>query len=392
MKPLRLMRELRMCADGPVETYERDPSAELDALLAAAVDGVVTIDENGRILSFNPAAEKLFEYTRGEVLGEPVEILMPEPYRSEHSRYLANFLSTNNPKIIGKGREVQGCKRDGSIFPIWVSVGEVKTRTGRRFVGIISDLTEQREAERKQRSLEARLEHVSRVSLMGEMAAGIAHEINQPLSAIANYAQAGKRLLDNPRPDLRLLSESCDKIAEQAHRAGAVIQNLRNFIRKQDLSKQPVDVNEVIKDVLGLIEADTRAAGLELRLELRQDLPVVKANSVQIQQVVLNLTRNAVDAMRDSLRATTSVGLRTELAKDEQVRILVIDHGPGVSRSLQEEVFHPFVTTKSDGLGVGLAISRTIVEAHGGRLSYRPNPGGGSIFEVALPVDGGQEQ
>jgi len=390
--PLSKLWELRMSDDESTHAGERDPAAELGALLTAAVDGIVTIDDRGDVLGFNPAAERMFQYEQEEIRGKPVNLLMPEPYRREHSGYLLRYLETGEPKIIGRGRAVEGCRRDGSTFPIWLSVGEAKTANGRRFVGIIRDLTAQRVAEQRQRSLEERLAQVDRFSLMGEMAAGIAHEINQPLSAIANYAQAGRRLLERGDVDVNLLKQSCEKISDQAHRAGAVIQNLRGFIRKQDISKESIGINAMIRDVLGLIEADANSASIDVRLELENDLPDVMANPIQMQQVILNLTHNAVDAMRESLHLRRRIVIRSELADEDTIRILVKDRGPGVSRSLREGIFHPFVTTKRDGLGVGLAISRTIVEAHGGRLSYRANPEGGAIFVVALPVNRGEEQ
>ncbi len=363
---------------------------ELEALLSAAVDAIVTIDRESRILGFNPAAEKLFGYSANEVLNETVEILMPSPYRENHAGYVDNYLRTGQQKIIGIGREVVAKKKDGTIFPVMLSVGEAKTEAGARFVGIVRDLTEQRAAEQKQRSLEARLEHVARISLMGEMAAGIAHEINQPLSAIAIYAQAGKRLLGAEDLEIGMLKESCDKISAQAHRAGEVIENLRRFIGKQEITKDSINVNDAINDVMGLIDADTKTGHVSLGVEFSEEVPTIEANAVQLQQVVLNLTRNAVDALRGSLKDDKHISVRTGMSDEEHVEIVVEDNGPGVLESLREGIFHPFVTTKRDGLGVGLAISRTIVEGHSGRLSYRPRPGGGSVFSVILPVTQGE--
>jgi two-component system sensor kinase FixL len=366
----------------------RTSTAVLRALLDAAVDAMVMIDADGSIVSFNRAAEDMFGYSQKEVLDQPVHLLMPEPYHSEHAGYLSHYLDTGHKKIIGIGREVQGKHRDGRVFPIWLSVGEAATPQGRCFVGIIRDLSEQRAVEAERHALEARLAHVGRFSLMGEMAAGIAHEINQPLSAIVTYSQAAKRLLAGADFEKDALTKACGGIADQAHRAGQVIENLRNFIRKQDVVKVSLDLNEVINDVMTLILADTNRAGLKLTTELGANLPRIDANAVQLQQVLLNLTHNAVDAMQNSARKAKGMRIRTFALSETEVGLEVCDHGPGVSPRLREGIFHPFVTTKAEGLGVGLAISRTIVQHHGGRLTYTDNPEGGAVFGVLLPVGG----
>ena len=235
--------------------------------------------------------------------------------------------------------------------------------------------------------LEARLAHVARFNLMGEMAAGIAHEINQPLSAIATYAQAGKRVLQRDEPDVGMLAEICSKIDDQARRAGQVIANLRKFIRKQDIEMQLLDVNRVVADVMTLIDADARSEGIPLHVHSGQGIAPVRADAVQLQQVLLNLTRNSVDAMRGGLGKERGIVIATGTAPDGRaVRITVTDHGHGVSPQLGDNIFHPFITTKRDGLGVGLAISRTIVQSYGGTLTYADNPAGGSIFTIELPA------
>jgi two-component system sensor kinase FixL len=360
-------------------------SAELHALLDAAVDAIVMIDEEERITTFNPAAERLFGYSAESVVGQRVEMLMPEPHRSEHHGYVRRYVQTGEPHIIGIGRETLALRADGQTFPILLSVGEARSPNGRRFVAIIRDLTRQRAAEQDTHALELRLSQVGRFNLMGEMAAGIAHEINQPLGAIATYAQAAKRILEREQPGMQTLIDVCKKIDEQALRAGRVLENLRKFIRKQEIRAEPIDVSKVVADVLNLIEADAHAEGIRVVLRLGTKLPLVRANAVQLQQVVLNLTRNAVDAMRDSGGTDRSVEVVTERTDKGGVRINVADHGPGVPRQLGENIFHPFVTTKREGLGVGLAISRTIVQSYGGSLAYRDNPVGGAIFVVELP-------
>ncbi|HET7132747.1 MAG TPA: ATP-binding protein, partial [Gammaproteobacteria bacterium] len=298
------------------------------------------------------------------------------------------YLETGEARIIGIGREVLGQRRNGDLFPIALSVGEARDECGSRFVGIIRDLSNERQEEQRARGLEARLAHVGRFNLMGEMAAGIAHEINQPLSAIATYAQAATRILEREQPGMTKLIEVCRKIDEQARRAGAVIDNLRKFIRQRKVDTQALDVNRTIVDVINLMEADATAEGIAIATELAPDLPRVSADAVQLQQVLLNLTRNAVDAIRSGVRREPGISIVTRRTAIGGVRIEVADCGPGVARHLAGDIFHPFVTTKPDGLGVGLAISRTIVQSYGGKLTYRDNPTGGATFEVDLPPSG----
>jgi two-component system sensor kinase FixL len=360
-------------------------AAEFQALLDAAVDAIVVIDERGKIITFNRAAERMFGYASADVLGRNVSILMDEPHRSQHDRYVNRYVETGDAHIIGKGREVEGRRANGEIFPVSLAVGEAVEGGKRRFVGIVRDLSAERAMEQSARALELKLAHVGRFNLMGEMAAGIAHEINQPLSAIATYAQAGKRVLQRANPDVGMLTDICGKIDDQARRAGEVIANLRKFIRKQEIETQPLDVNRVLDGVANLIDVDAHSEGIPVRVEVGDDLPDVRADAVQLQQVLLNLTRNAVDAMRGGLRRERGIVIKTERGDGGGVRISVTDHGPGVSRELGDGIFHPFVTTKRDGLGVGLAISKTIVQSYGGTLSYAENPAGGAVFTVELP-------
>jgi two-component system, LuxR family, sensor kinase FixL len=357
--------------------------AELQALLDAAVDGIVIIDEAGVIGAFNLAAERMFGYEASQVIGGPVELLMPEPHKSRHRGYMRRYLETRDPHVIGRGREVEGRHSSGRIFPIHLAVGEAVSAGYRQFVGIIRDLSSQRATEERTRSLENRLAQVDRFSLMGEMAAGIAHEINQPLSAIATYAQAAKRLVAKTPLDRATLADVSEKIDEQARRAGDVIRNLRKLARKHEISKERLDANGLVSGILNLIEADAHVEGIPVMTEFAEDLPEILGDALQLQQVLLNLTRNSVDAMRDGLHNERGILINTERTSNG-VSISVTDHGHGVSSHLGGSIFNPFVTTKREGLGVGLAISSTIVEACGGRLSYENNDVG-ATFTITLP-------
>ena len=357
-------------------------AAEFRALMDAAVDGIIAIDHEGSVIEFNPAAQRLFGYAAEEMIGRNVSVLMPEPDRSEHDAYIERYLETGEKKVIGIGREVTGRHADGTTFPIHLSVGDANGR----FIGVIRDLTAAKAAEDEGRKLKDRLAEVDRFSLMGEMAAGLAHEINQPLSAIATYAQAGERFMAQESVDMDALEETFQKISDQALRAGQIIQNLRSFVSKQKVREDRLAINEVVDNVLNLIEADARAEGITVTTEYAPDIPTIRGDAVQLQQVLLNLTRNAVDSMRGGIQKAEGIRIRTGRIDHSTVRVVVIDHGHGVSPQLAANVFHPFVTTKREGLGVGLAVSRTIVQAHGGELDYRPNPEGGSIFGFSLPI------
>lgn len=382
----------KLTSESTYGTVERalpaDLVAELRALFDAAVDGIIVADEHGVIAEFNKAAERLFGFPAEQVVGQPLTLLMPEPDRSAHDGYLKHYLDTGEARIIGIGREVRGQRADGSTFPLALSVGEIEGGSRRRFIGLIRDLSAQRAAEEEAYKLQNRLEHVGRFSLMGEMAAGLAHELNQPLSAIVNYSQAGRRLAERKDPGIASITACLEKITEQAMRAGHIIDKLRDFLRNDDATKSELKLNDVVLSTLNLVEADARAEGIPMLMELADNLPTIKGDLVQLQQVLMNLTRNAVDAMRDSPNKDEGILIQTTRLSSEEVQVSVLDHGPGVSPQLAKSIFLPFITTKRDGLGVGLAISRTIISAHEGELFCRRNPIGGAIFGFKLPVAG----
>ncbi len=370
-----------------VEQPQRaDVVAELKALFNAAVDGIIVADQDGIIAEFNKAAERLFGYAADQIVGRPINMLMPEPDRSAHDGYVKRYLETGEARIIGTGREVRGQRADGSTFPISLSVGEIEGGSGRRFIGLIRDLSAQRAAEEEAYRLQNRLAHVGRFSLMGEMAAGLAHELNQPLSAIVNYSQAGRRLAERENPATASIIDCLEKITDQAMRAGHIIDKLRDFLRKDDATKAELNLNDLVLSTLNLVEADARAEGIPILTDLAEDLPHISGDLIQLQQVLMNLTRNAVDAMRDGPNKDDGILIRTRRLSEREVQVSVLDHGPGVPPQLEKSIFLPFVTTKRDGLGVGLAISRTIIRAHDGELFCRRNPIGGAIFGFNLPA------
>ncbi|MDH3643209.1 MAG: PAS domain S-box protein, partial [Gammaproteobacteria bacterium] len=357
-------------------------SAEAEAILDTAVDSIIIIDQRGRIETFNQAATKLFGYQPGEVIGKSVNMLMPEPHHSGHDRYMQSYLDGGSPKIIGIGRELEAVDRNGVRIPIYLAVSEVKSDVEPRFTGIIRDLSEQRATREALTEQREKLAHVGRLSSMGEMTASIAHEINQPLTAISMYAQAGMKLIDRGEPDLGRLREALDKLNTQSLRAGAVIERIQRFARAQESQREVVDVNALLEDLVKLAESDARLHDMQLELDLGPDLPDVFGDPIQIQQVALNLIRNAIDAMTEiDCAHGRRIRIYTELASPGVIRTSVVDLGPGVAESQMELVFTPFHTTKKEGMGMGLSICRSIIAEHGGILSFHNNAGSNSHTE-----------
>jgi two-component system, LuxR family, sensor kinase FixL len=512
----------------PAGEPARPHRAELEfrSLLDAAVDAIIVVDHHGRIEQFSQSAERIFGYVAADVLGRNVSVLMPAPYRAEHDGYMHRYDRTGEARIIGIGREVRAQRKDGSVFPCELAVGQIQGADPARYIGFIRDITlrkqaderlrrseselrlaqelanlgnyvvnldraepdyystqlcrilgvriteetgsfarllerwvhpgdreqldeafrslvgadgafdveyrviledgttrylhhiaqvtrdaagtpvkhvgtihdvtDRRQSEDEARQLQERLTHFARLSTMGEMAAGLAHEINQPLSAIATYAQACQRFVRSPHRDDADVLEALEQINAQALRAGEVIRRLRNFVKNREVKREPVDCNRLLDDLRTLAETDARLHNVRLRIDAEADLPTVYADPIQLQQVVLNLVRNAIDAMVDLPETRREVLLSTRQTAEGEVEIVVADHGSGLAPEADQHLFNPFFTTKSGGTGLGLAISRSIVRAHGGRLWHTPNEESGARFHFTLPATpvsrGGQSE
>lgn len=360
--------------------------SEWKALLNAAVDAIIVIDHQGRIETYNSAAEIIFGFSAEEVLGKNVSLLMPEPYKSEHDGYIGSYLETGNARIIGIGREAQARRKDGSVFPIDLSVGEIPTDDQPKFVGIVRDTTERKQSEEEVHQTRERLAQIGRLSTLGEMAASLAHELNQPLTAIATYTQACQRLIQSGQSNDEEILETLKKCHAQAQRAGDVIRRLRQFVRKRELGREEVSIEDVIHDLAALAEVDARNNGIPLTIDIAKGLPKISVDAVQIQQVILNLIRNGIDAMVNMGRYGKGILVSVSKFEDVQVRIAVTDHGSGITKEAEDNIFQPFFTTKSSGMGLGLAICRSIIESHGGVLSFTKNPSGGTTFYFTLPT------
>lgn len=353
-----------------------------DALIATAVDGIMVIDEKGSVRIYNKACERLFGYEAAEVIGHSIKMLMPAPYHDEHDGYLEHYVSTGEKHIIGIGREVQGRRKDGSVFPMNLSVGEGVIRGERIFLGIITDISDRLSRERRILDLQSEMLHVSRLTDMGQVAAGLAHELNQPLTAILNYTNAGLDIADERGDDE--LKSVFGKVAEQASRAGNIIRRLRAFIEKRGPNRTDEDITRTIDEAIRLGQINAAERGIKLRVLFEHGLPNVSIDRVQIQQVLINLMKNAAEAMERSDRRELTVTISR--VAPELVQVSVADTGPGISDDMTEKLFQPFVTTKATGMGMGLSICRGIIEAHGGRLWLESNPGGGATFRFNVPV------
>jgi two-component system sensor kinase FixL len=308
---------------------------------------------------------------------------MPSPYREQHDGYLQRYLATGERRIIGIGRLAVGLRKDGSTFPMELAVGEVHSGERRFFTGFIRDLTERQETEKRMQELHAELVHMSRFTALGEMASTLAHELNQPLSAVANYLKGSRRLLAGGQADaLPAVADAVDQAMDQALRAGQIIKRLRNFVSRGESVRQFEDLPKLIEEASALALVGVKELGVHVTFALEPKAERVFVDKVQIQQVLLNLIRNALEAMQDSVERDLVLAARQ--ADGDMIELSVADSGPGVAPDIAAQLFQPFITTKAQGMGLGLSISRTIVAAHGGRLWAEGNPGGGTVFRLTL--------
>jgi two-component system, LuxR family, sensor kinase FixL len=377
----QLLRHRRQAAASERDALGRE--AHLQSILDTVPDAMIVIDERGIVRSFSSAAERLFGHSAAEVLGQNIKLLMPSPYRENHDGYIERYLHTGERRIIGIGRVVVGERKDGSTFPMELAVGEMRSGDRRYFTGFIRDLTERQKTEARLQELQTELVHISRLTAMGEMASTLAHELNQPLSAIANYMKGSRRLLESSTDDRSaMLRDAMDKAADQALRAGQIIRRLRDFVARGESERRVESIKKLVEEASALALVGAKDQGVRVRFQFDPAVDLVLADKVQIQQVLLNLIRNAIEAMEASQKRELVVS--TLAAEDDMLAISVTDTGSGISPDMTSQLFQPFFTTKRQGMGVGLSISRTIVEAHGGKIEVLPNPGGGTVFRFTL--------
>jgi two-component system sensor kinase FixL len=367
---------------------------QLRSILESAPDPIVVIDERGIIQSFNAASVKTFGYSADEVVGKNVSMLMPSPDRERHDSYIERYLITGEAHIIGIGREITARRKNGTTFPARLAISEARVGNRRLFTGFLQNLSAQKKAEEalvesahRLRDTQAQLYHASRHGDLGEMASAIAHELNQPLTAILNYVQTSKEMLDGIASDVPTkVRDYLGRAAVQAERAGTIIRRLRQLYERGDADAVPDDLNAAVSEALDLALIDAKESGIDVRLNLEPDLPDVLMDRQQIQQVVINLVRNAVEAMQSHpLRELT---IQTSRSKDSIIELVVRDSGPGLPGEIARNLFAPFQTTKPGGMGLGLSICRSIVEAHGGKIWVTNSPGGGTSFHFTLTSRG----
>jgi len=377
------------------EEDRRSSDEKYRVIVEVANDAVVSMDEKGDILLANPATRRIFGYDKVEIVGKPLTMLMPEMMRKLHENGFKRYLATGKRHLNWQGVEVTAQRKDGQAFPVEVSFGEMTSDGHKIFTGFIRDISEKKKAEEalraSERSLQmtqAELARVSRLTTMGELAASIAHEVNQPLTAVVNNGSACLRLLANRNLEPEVLRRALEGIVADGTRASTVLARIRAFIRKEPAEKNELDINEVIQEVLVLAGREVDENQVLLDHQLTTDLPFVLADRVQLQQVLLNLIINGIEAMTTVTNRPRLLWVQSRIDESGDVLIAVSDSGTGFGLEVGR-VFTPFFTTKANGMGMGLSISRSLVESHGGRLWATPNSPHGAVFSFTLPATGG---
>ncbi|WEK48794.1 MAG: PAS domain S-box protein [Candidatus Kaistia colombiensis] len=379
-----LRRVRRQLATAAADLRYRE--AHLRSILETIPDAMIVIDDAGLVQSFSAAAQRMFGYSADEILGSNVKRLMPSSYREQHDGYLERYRKTGERRIIGIGRIVVGERKDGSTFPMELAIGEMHSGDQRFFTGFVRDLSERQETEARLQELQSELVHISRVTAMGEIASTLAHELNQPLSAVANYLRGSRRLLESGAPEnIPKVRAALESAADQALRAGEIIRRLRDFLARGETEKRVESLARLIEEASALALVGAKEKGIRIRFALDPEIDLLFGDRVQIQQVLVNLMRNAIDAMDEGGGKDLVIASEVEPG-GEMIRVQVSDRGTGIAPEVMARLFQPFLTTKQNGMGVGLSICRTIVEAHGGRIWAEGNPGGGTVFNFTVPV------
>jgi len=371
------------------ETALIQTEAFAQAVVESAVEAVITIDDQGGIESFNHATQLMFGLSLEDVRGHHSRILVPTGHYREFDKCL--MVCRDQPYNQTIATELNGMRRDHSEFPIHLSISEIQTEVTSKYVLFIRDLTNQRAAEKEVREQRELLAHVDRLNTLGEMAAGIAHEINQPLTAISMYAQTGLRLLQNEAVNKERLNEALDKLSQQAHRAGAVIERMQEMTKQRDSHQELTDCSALVKEVHKLAEVEAHLRNFIIALHLDNNLPIINCDPIQIQQVILNLLRNGMESMEANHCTLGSKIIMQIDTAENGVKISIIDQGQGISRQLAKQLFQPFASTKESGMGLGLSISHSIIDAHGGKLTFENNKHQGTTFHFTLPQAGNRE-
>lgn len=361
--------------------------AKLKSIFNAAVEGIITIDDAGTIESVNPAVTVIFGYKKEELIGQNISLLMTSKQGRKHDKYIRDYISNDISHVIGSMRELQGKRKDGSLVAIDLSLAEFEIDHQRYFTGILRDATERKYKEQQDKEHLAELAHVTRLGLMGEMASGIAHEVTQPLTAIANYTQACLNFIQAPQFDMHKIIEILNKTNAQAIKAGQIIHRMRDFVKSRKLHLSTVDINDLVKTSVALCQTECLQLHIKLKTELSGSLPEASMDFVQIEQVLLNLLRNSIEALQAMPKNDQKrLIVQTYMNESHQIEVRVKDNGPGLDEEQKREIFTPFYTTKNKGMGMGLSISRSIIEAHNGFLRFNSQKDKGTTFYFTVPV------
>ncbi len=357
------------------------------SILQSVPDAMVVINDAGIITAVSKAAETLFGYEADQLLGRNVSILMSPTHKSQHDGYISRYLRTGERRIIGIGRTVTARRADGSLFPIDLKIGEAKIGDHYLFTAFMRDLTEQRRNETRKKALQAELFHFSRLSSVGTIASALAHELNQPLTVVTNYLEAARDLLDAPDEEtMKMVQEALSEAAKQSVRAGQIVRKLRDYVSRGEVEKRPTDLVPLLGDAVALVQTEMSAATGAISVSVAENTPHVMIDPIQIQQVIINIVRNAIEAMGTQI--DPKIEIRATIGGNGMVLVTIEDNGPGIDREVSEHLFRPLASSKSTGMGLGLSICRTIVEAHGGTIEAMPAGDTGTRFAFTLePVE-----
>lgn len=357
------------------------------SILQSVPDAMVVINDAGIVTAVSKAAETLFGYEADQLLGRNVSILMSPTDKSQHDGYISRYLRTGERRIIGIGRTVTARRADGSLFPIDLKIGEAKIGDHFLFTAFMRDLTEQRRNETRMKALQAELVHFSRLSSVGTMASALAHELNQPLTVVTNYLEAARDLLDAPDEEtMKMAQEALSEAAKQSVRAGQIVRKLRDYVSRGEVEKRPTDLVPLLGDAVALVQTEMSAATGAISVSVAENTPHVMIDPIQIQQVIINIVRNAIEAMGTQI--DPKIEIRATIGGNGMVLVTIEDNGPGIDREVSEHLFRPLASSKSTGMGLGLSICRTIVEAHGGTIEAMPAGDTGTRFAFTLePVE-----
>ena len=361
-------------------SQRKQAEAKLDAIFNASVEGIISYDLSGIIVSANAAVATIFGYQPEELIGCSINKLMLSSSKET---------SPTAIKVAGRIQEIEGRHKNGSVVPLDLSIAEYVIDNTRYFTNIVRDVSLRKRREQRDKEHLDQLAHVTRLGLMGEMASGIAHEVNQPLTAISSYTQVSINLINTENPDLVKLAEILSKTQQQALRAGRIIHRMRAFVNSHVKQHAITDVNALIHNCVGLCAAELKQNGIKLTVELKNNLPPIHVDQIQIEQVIINLIRNSADALQHlPERQQRHISIQSSVTVNNHIQVRVVDNGPGLSEELQQKILMPFYTTKADGMGMGLSISRSLIEAHDGSLHFTSEPGKGSAFYFELPLQG----